>query len=103
MLTLYHYMVIIKCPFPARDSSLASCLSPFEASRLPPFLVASTIYEGGTMRDRYIKQGRVRAATADQAAMKIRDRWGHTGRLVIGEPQPGWYEYYIEVIEEERR
>ena len=51
------------------------------------------------MRDRYVKQGRVRADSPGQAAMKIRDRWGG-GRLVIGEPQPGWYEYYIEVIDD---
>jgi len=44
-------------------------------------------------------QGRVFAASPDEAAMKIRDKWRVEGRLTVLECEPklGWYEYCIQV------
>ena len=43
-------------------------------------------------------QGRVFAASPDEAAMKIRDKWGEGSLTILHcEPVLKWYEYVIEI------
>ncbi len=54
---------------------------------------AESAEEGSPMTDRLrVVQGRIRAANADEAAVKLRDRYG-SGRLTLKPVDTGWYEY----------
>lgn len=45
------------------------------------------------MTDRLrVVQGRIRAANAEEAAVRLRDRYG-PGRLTLKSVDTGWYEY----------
>lgn len=45
-----------------------------------------------------LMQGRVYAASAGEAAVKVREKWGGNGKLVVKDIWPGvWYEFVCQI------